>query len=330
MFYFSVNCFSQEVKIIEKSQLPDSLGKNRTVYKINDTLSYLYTRPKLFSFVRNSIDNIILSPQEYVKKKNLWIVAGVAASTAITIYYDGKIYTAARQFGKFVGIDEDNPTINLSPVKGVPLYIPSDLSSALYYIGDGINELAIDGGFYLYGSIKSDNRALRTSCELSEGMVTVGIYIQLLKHLTGRETPMRRSVERGRWRCFPSLKEYSSSVPTYDAFPSGHLATAMMTVIVISMNYPEYKFIKPLGYTLMGICGYQMINNGVHWISDYPLAIAMGYFIGKIAVNNGRRKIVNTDNNIIGLYPDRIKPTLKIRPAYLGYGVTGLSLSLKF
>ena len=61
-----------------------------------------------------------------------------------------------------------------------------------------------------------------------------------------------------------------------------------MTLTVISENYPEYKFIKPLGITLCSLLGYQMMNNGVHWVSDYPLGIAIGYSLGKLAVNRGR------------------------------------------
>ena len=31
-----------------------------------------------------------------------------------------------------------------------------------------------------------------------------------------------------------------------------------------------------------------MVNNGVHWASDYPLGIAMGYVFGKAATQLGR------------------------------------------
>jgi hypothetical protein len=34
---------------------------------------------------------------------------------------------------------------------------------------------------------------------------------------------------------------------------------------------------------------FQMINNGVHWVSDYPLGIAMRYNIGKISAHRGEK-----------------------------------------
>jgi len=79
------------------------------------------------------------------------------------------------------------------------------------------------------------------------------------------------------------------------AFPSGHLATAMMTVTVLSENYPEYTLIRPIGYGLMTLLGFQMVNNGVHWASDYPLALAIGYGLGKVAVSHGRRIVPASD-----------------------------------
>jgi hypothetical protein len=60
----------------------------------------------------------------------------------------------------------------------------------------------------------------------------------------------------------------------------------MMTTTVISGNYPDNHYIKPVGYTLISLLAFQMVNNGAHWASDYPLALGIGYTVGKIAVNN--------------------------------------------
>jgi len=77
-------------------------------------------------------------------------------------------------------------------------------------------------------------------------------------------------------------------------FPSGHLTTLMATITVLATNYPELKWIKPVGYSLMGILSFQMISTRVHWVSDYPIAILIGYAIGKSAAN---RRIVKRYNN---------------------------------
>jgi len=91
----------------------------------------------------------------------------------------------------------------------------------------------------------------------------------------------------------PDQIEYHKHVPKYDAFPSGHLATAMVMATVIAEKYPEKKFIQPIGYTLMTILSFEMVSNGVHWFSDYPLALAIGYSSGKITVFRGRKAVYN-------------------------------------
>jgi hypothetical protein len=305
--------------------IQDTTTKSVYVYQINDSLTITFKPTKKFGFLKNAITDFYLAPVELVKKDNLKGVALVVVSSAILIYYDQELVDAARHFGDYIGLGPDNKTYNLTGIKDFPINVPTDLSSGLYYIGDGIVEIAVNAGFYAYGLAKDDKRALQTAAQLAEGMIAVGSWVQILKHLTGHETPERISVPGGRWRFFSSPLDYQRSVPTYDAFPSGHLATAMMTTTVISMNYPEYKFIKPLCFTLMGICGYQMMNNGVHWAGDYPLALAMGYSIGRMAVNRGRTLKNSTNNLAI-----KDKYHVELQPSYLGMGATGLALTLSF
>ncbi len=65
---------------------------------------------------------------------------------------------------------------------------------------------------------------------------------------------------------------------------------AIVTITVIAINYPEIKWIKPVGYTLMGIMAFEMMSSKVHWASDYPLALLLGYVVGKNAANRRIRK----------------------------------------
>ena len=78
------------------------------------------------------------------------------------------------------------------------------------------------------------------------------------------------------------------TVSKYDAFPSGHMGTMMTTTVILADNYPEKRWIGPVGYSVMEIVGLSRINNGVHWASDYPLAIGMGYVFGKVTVKMNR------------------------------------------
>jgi hypothetical protein len=327
----SISLYSQQTRYINESTIDSTAGH---VYKINDSVSYLYKKPVPFTFVLHAGEDMYLGTKNIFRKESILPIIGITASTLLFIKYDDQIIDASKRFGNYIGVPGTNNAKNISPVKNLSFFVPTDLSSGLYYIGDGITEIAVDGGFYLYGLIKNDYRALKTASELSEGLIAMGVTVQILKHLSGRESPKYATASAGRWDWFPKISEYQKHVPHYDAFPSGHLATAMMTTTIISSNYPEYKFIKPLCFTLMGLCGFQMMNNGVHWMSDYPLAIAIGYSFGKIAVARGRLQILKnkSDNSDTGFIENKrsfIK-SFNIRPAYLGYGATGLNMSLTF
>ncbi|MBN2166289.1 MAG: phosphatase PAP2 family protein [Marinilabiliaceae bacterium] len=318
-----------------------STGLNEQFYQINDTVGYFYSRPKPFSYIKNAWKDMYEVPKSVWKKESIKPAAFVVLSTGVLIAFDDKIYEGVRKFSDHIGLAETNNTVNISPIDGLALNLPTDLSSGLYYIGDGITELGVNAGFYIYGLAKNDYRALRVANQLSEGMIAVGIYVQVMKHLTMHETPERRSMPeypRGRWKFFNvtdpigSIKEYHSSVPSNDAYPSGHLSIAMMATTVIALNYPEKRWIKPVCYSLMGLCGYQMINNGVHWISDYPLAFAMGYSFGKVIVNRERRKASNNEmkNHVLSCYPKKIDGTWKMGLTKIYPGIGGLSLSYNF
>ncbi|HEX2933833.1 MAG TPA: phosphatase PAP2 family protein [Bacteroidales bacterium] len=320
--------YSQGDSNIENPVVADTLPANTTLYKINDSVAYLIEKPTPFRYIPYAGRDLWEGPKQLFRKESILPVAGVTASTLILIAFDEKITARVQQFCRWINLSPSNNAKNISPVEGVPFWVPTDLSSGLYYIGDGITECSINAGFYIYGLVKKDNRALRTAAQLSEGLISVGIMVQILKHVSGRATAYANN-GKDMWRWFPSPSRYTKSVPWYDAFPSGHLAIAMTTVTIISSNYPEKRWIKPVGYSLMGLCGFQMINNGVHWAGDYPLAILMGYGFGKLISSRGKTEIKYKDfPELQARYNNR--PKLKLSPTYLYNSVPALSLSLKF
>ena len=126
---------------------------------------------------------------------------------------------------------------------------------------------------------------------MAETFILMGVGTQVLKRISGRQSPSAATDAGGDWHFFPSFKNYQSNTPNYDAFPSGHIATLMSTVTILAQNYPEKRYIKPVGYSLIGLVGLSMINNNVHWVSDYPLAIALGYLCARQVVKRSRKII---------------------------------------
>jgi hypothetical protein len=151
--------------------------------------------------------------------------------------------------------------------------------------GDGKTQFGLAAALGIYGFAAKDGRALRTASQTVEVILACGSVVQALKHLTGRESPFVSTAPGGKWRLFPNQIEYHKHVPNYDAYPSGHVATALATVTVIAENYAEVGWIRPVGYTLVGLLAVAMGNTGIHWYSDYPLGLALGYSFGMLVAH---------------------------------------------
>ncbi len=151
-------------------------------------------------------------------------------------------------------------------------------------LGQGSSHLALAAGIAGAGVVLGDARALRTAGEIAESFLACGTVVQLLKHVSGRESPSAATSRNGRWSIMPNQGAYLHDVPKYDAFPSGHLATSMSTLTVIVENYPELKpWLQPLGYAVIGCVGVGLCSSGMHWWSDFPVGLYLGYRFGMAA-----------------------------------------------
>lgn len=269
-------------------------------------------------------------------KENYPFLLGMTAGTLLLVKYDQKILNGSQKLARHMGLisDEKNgregrTILDLSALGlDMPIRVPANTNSALYFLGDGLTHVSIAGGLALYGSINDDNRSRESAREIMESIISTGIIVQILKRSTGRESPFASTADGGRWRPFPSPATYNENVPHYDAYPSGHLATAMATVTVLAGNYPEKTYIRPVGYTLMALNAFGMMNNGVHWASDYPLGIAIGWLAADIALERGRKRRQqpqeHAENHSTGFQIDALQPFLQRD------GTVGLSAQIDF
>lgn len=251
---------------------------------------YDYRRPVRLRALREVPATVGGTFQLAFEKGSLPEWGAVAASTLALYAADEYLLDKTRMLARHVGLPPNHPSINLR-FAGLKLPIPSTIGSAIYFLGDGTTDLLVAGGFLVQGWRKDDNRARTTASEITSGLLSLGVYTQLLKRSFGRQTPSEATKPRGRWRPFPPLVDYNANVPAYDAMPSGHMAAAMSTVEIVALNYPEKRFVRPLGYSLMTLLGFAMVNNGVHWASDYPLALLIGGGVARVTVARGRAEV---------------------------------------
>jgi len=320
---------------------PASPGRERrprtSDYTVAPGVTWHYERPKQLRWLLHIPRDIVQFPGYAFQQDKVVPIIKIFAGSALLYYADQPILNIAQDIGRKMGLEARSTQTTLVRIPfsvgsiNLPLEfnVPDNLNSTFYYIGDGWTHLSIATGFLGYGLIARDNRAAQTASQLGEAILSTGVIIQAIKRSTGRQSPFVATKERGEWHLFPSYSRYQSHVPNYDAFPTGHLATAMATLTVIADNYPEYKFIRPVGYGMMGLLGYSMLNNGVHWASDYPLGIAIGYGFAKIAVKHGRTRVESGTG--LGAAPRKPQPWYKQAewsPYVLG-PFTGVSVGWK-
>jgi hypothetical protein len=293
---FSTNFFQAQTQdsIAETIEKPIDMTANLDVqeFKINPNLTFQYQKPKFWDFITNIPSDFGLFGKQFVQRDNLiWFGASVGSTLAL-IPFDQKITDSSRDFGQQLGLSDAHTYSG--PLK----LVPKNINSGVYLLGNGFTAILVGGGLLTYGLVNNNYRAVHTSSEILEGIIASGLIVQPLKRITGRESPFiaeSNGHPGGEWNPFPSFKAYAKDTPNYDAMPSGHLTTLMTTVTILSENYKEVKWIKPIGYGLMGLMSFEMLQSKVHWASDYPMAIFMGYLIGKSIVKNRITEKINTN-----------------------------------
>lgn len=246
------------------------------------------TSPGAFEWLTGIPGTLAASGRYVARRENISTDLVVVGATGLFYAFDPQLYSAGRRAGNWIGVSQAHPVAAWMVGNTKLIYVPTTIASGLYYLGDGWTTVMVAGSYFAVGEISGDHLAVRTASEITESLFSLGIVTQILKHATGRQTPgAATTTPRGLWRPFAPLKAYDNSTPEYDAMPSGHLATAMATVTVIAENYPDNPWVKPVGYTLMGALAFTMVNDGVHWMSDYPLALLIGGTVGKIAAQRG-------------------------------------------
>lgn len=269
-------------------------SKETQSFEISSTEIFEYTKPKLIDMVKYVPLDIYDFGKFTIQKRNMAWTGAAIGGTLILLPFDQKLIDNAHEIGIHLNLSDD---VRYTRVFGIEL-VPKDINGTIYYLGNGIVPILLSGGFYISGKINNDYRSLNVSSELIEVLLSTGLTTQVIKRISGRQSPraaMETGNNGGHWTPFPSFNSFQTNTPNYDAMPSGHLATFMATITVISTNYPEIKWIKPVGYSLGGLLAFQMMSSRVHWASDYPIAILMGYVIGKNAANRRINKEIKRD-----------------------------------
>lgn len=148
-------------------------------------------------------------------------------------------------------------------------------------LSSGIFQIGSSAVFVTWG-LAGNSKAMRTAFEIGETVLASGVIVQIMKRVTGRESPNRHKRNDHEWHGYPGEKKYRENIREYDAMPSGHISSAFAVFRVIELNYPEQKWISYVGYPMMGVMTLACVGTNIHWWSDFPIAFALGNSFAKI------------------------------------------------
>ena len=289
------------------------------IYSLPNGEIYTYQKPKFSDCITKIPKDLVGTFHKMGEPENLVALGVSVLTTAVLIPSDQTILEKSRNLGEKLGLKSEAIYNNFGPLSN----IPPNATSGIYLVGNGTTPILLSMGFATYGLIKNDYRSLNTASGLIESLAVSGVFSQTIKRVSGRQSPapaLADGYPGGDWNPFPSFSAFAKHTPNYDAFPSGHMMTATSALYVIMGNYPEVKWIKPVGFTLIGVLGFEMIQANVHWASDYPIAMVMGYIIGKNIANS---KMTKSKQN---LTDKKYKINYNASRAY-GYNMIGAKLT---
>ena len=289
------------------------------IYSLPNGEIYTYQKPKFSDCITKIPKDLVGTFHKMGEPENLVALGVSVLTTAVLIPSDQTILEKSRNLGEKLGLKSEAIYNNFGPLSN----IPPNVTSGIYLVGNGTTPILLSMGFATYGLIKNDYRSLNTASGLIESLAVSGVFSQTIKRVSGRQSPapaLADGYPGGDWNPFPSFSAFAKHTPNYDAFPSGHMMTATSALYVIMGNYPEVKWIKPVGFTLIGVLGFEMIQANVHWASDYPIAMVMGYIIGKNIANS---KMTKSKQN---LTDKKYKIDYNASRAY-GYNMIGAKLT---
>jgi membrane-associated PAP2 superfamily phosphatase len=308
LVFFSCNIIacSQNLQSLDfvdaKTGLSDTLDRDSVRYnkpsasfnKTDSAFSFQSPRGYIPSIYYNFAEQIT-APFKFKTKQ--WIITGAAVGITVTlIRFDNDIdLWATVQKQKHNWVNKSSPVI-------------SQFGNTY-----GISSVAAIG---LISAAFKKQKGVQTSLLATQALITSAAWVQLIKHLTGREDPSASYVYSkkagGQW--WGPFAQYDQDLPVYksvssfDAFPSGHTAAAFSIATVFASQYDDIKAIPIISYSMATLVGVSRLTEHAHWASDVFVGGLIGYVCGKQVVDRFKKTHQNPS--------DLLSSDSKIKPEF--------------
>ena len=157
--------------------------------------------------------------------------------------------------------------------------LPRDFS----FIGNMAPASVLLGVGYLVGRWGHRDRIAEASSLSAEALLTTGLYVTFLKHVTARTRP-----ETGDGGFFSYHAQPGQST---DSFPSGHTASAFTVATVFAETYKDHPWVGWVSYGAAGMVGWARVAQGQHFVGDVIVGGLLGHSIGRMVSTRNRDEL---------------------------------------
>ncbi len=207
----------------------------------------------------------------HLRTRDLLPLAGLAALTGVLVNNDEVVFKAFKDY-----------KATHSWVKAASPIL-TEMGSAGAY--------ATAAAFLAVGWLGGNGKTLETGLLATSAMLQSALVVTFLKAMFGRQRPSwADGVDRWSGPAGFSGWFRPGTYGKYDSFPSGHSITAFSLATVVAMQYEDSVWVPILAYTTAAGAALSRVTEGRHWLSDCLAGSVLGYVIGRLVVNNHRRR----------------------------------------
>jgi membrane-associated phospholipid phosphatase len=163
-----------------------------------------------------------------------------------------------------------------------------DVGPVITQLG-GPGAWVVAGTFFGAGLLFEDGRARDTGYMAVSAMLQCSLVTTFVKAMTGRQRPSFADGE-DHWSGPVGIIKLNTGGGQYDAFPSGHTATAFALATVVSLQYRHRPWVPVVAYALAAGVGFSRMTLDKHWASDVLVGAVFGHLVGRLVVRDHARR----------------------------------------
>ncbi len=286
------------VSLITRSlELQPTKQEGKTNFYRHDSIFSFRSKKGYFPSLMHNFGEQAVAPLHFRTKD--WLLTGAAAGiTAALIHFDNDIddwATVLKQ--KHTWINKTSPLIT----------------------GFGSNTgLLTVAAFGSVSAALKNEKGVQTSLLATQAFITSGVWVQIIKHMTCRERPFSAYInsrsEGGHWYKPLTMfdQDYIPKKPgsSFDAFPSGHTATAFSIATVFATQYKDIKAVPIISYSLASLVGISRLTEHEHWASDVFVGALLGYACGKQVVHHYNKTHKTVSGETVSYKKNKVQVSL--------------------